>query len=107
VSNEIPVLRCAGCGKRPAQLSEYVDRAKAESDVYACVEEVVELDEGTYDAHTELFLCTDCYIEAGMPLRDHLADVYQLTRAIMGDWTEDPEYPEEAQEGGGSSEARR
>jgi hypothetical protein len=85
-------------------LSEYVDRAKAESDVYACVEEVVELDEGTYDPATQLFMCTDCYIKAGMPLNPDLIPTYRKVRAVMGAWTEDPEYPEEAPKGGESIE---
>ncbi|MCO7125084.1 hypothetical protein NIE88_04760 [Sporolactobacillus shoreicorticis] len=105
MNNENYVTRCAGCGKRPVQMSEYVDRTLAEPDRYKSPRDVVELDEGTYDPNTKLFLCTDCYIKAGTPLNADLIPTYRKVRAVMGAWTEDPEYPEEAQEGCGSNEA--
>lgn len=55
---------CIGCGKRPDELDEYIEAAKeAETspDLY------VQLEEGTYNTENGHFLCTPCYIKAGMP----------------------------------------
>lgn len=102
MSNENYVLRCAGCGKRPSQLSEYVDRAKAEFKGFVSAQKIVELDEGTYDPNTKLFLCTDCYIKAGTPINADLFPGYKEIRKVMGAWEQDPEYPEESLRGGDS-----
>jgi hypothetical protein len=56
---------CIGCGKRPEQLPECVEGAKAEG--FASADEFVEKNEGTFNARTKHFLCTSCYIAAGMP----------------------------------------
>lgn len=59
-----PELICAGCGKPPSEIDEYVAVASVENmtpDDY-CWEE-----EGTLNRENGHFLCTSCYIKAGMP----------------------------------------
>ena len=60
----VPGLRCVGCGKAPAELTEYVDAAEdgETPNEYVCREE------GTYNPANGHFLCTSCYIKAGTPL---------------------------------------
>ena len=55
---------CQGCGKRPEELSEYVNNPESMDDPLAYVRE----NEGTYNPANGHFWCTACYIEAGMPL---------------------------------------
>ena len=55
---------CTGCNKRPDEIEEYVEAA-AENEVTP--DEYVIDEEGTYNAGNGHFLCTDCYIAAGMP----------------------------------------
>lgn len=82
-------VRCIGCKKRPDELSEYVEPARAEREeglsqdirdmfglpsaesgkYYPTPEQYVIYNEGTYNPATGHFLCTDCYIKAGMPTR--------------------------------------
>lgn len=59
-----PDLLCAGCGKTPSQLDEYVDMGRVEgmSPEDYCWEE-----EGTLNRENGHFLCTNCYVKAGMP----------------------------------------
>lgn len=60
--NIIP--QCQGCMKKPNELVEYVEAAKKERispDAY-CKRE-----EGTYNPENGHFLCTPCYVKAGMP----------------------------------------
>jgi hypothetical protein len=55
---------CVGCGKRPHELQEYLDAAEADGvdvDTYTWREE------GTLNKRNGHFLCTLCYIQAGMP----------------------------------------
>jgi hypothetical protein len=55
---------CIGCKKHPEQIEEYVEVAAEEEmtpDAYVASEE------GTYNRDTGHFLCTDCYVAAGMP----------------------------------------
>jgi hypothetical protein len=55
---------CTGCNKFADEIEEYIDAAREEEmtpDDY-CREE-----EGTYNPINGHFLCTDCYIAAGMP----------------------------------------
>lgn len=61
---QFPEPICTGCGKRPHELAEYVDAAKESRmtpDAY------VRAEEGTYNRENGHFLCTDCYVRAGMP----------------------------------------
>jgi hypothetical protein len=55
---------CTGCNKLASQIEEYVDIAKEESMSPA---DYVRSEEGTYNRETNHFLCTDCYVNAGMP----------------------------------------
>ncbi len=55
---------CTGCNKKPAELEEYIDLAEIEE---MSPEEYVQSEEGTYNKSNGHFLCTDCYITAGMP----------------------------------------
>lgn len=55
---------CTGCGKHPEQIEEYVECAQDEGmtpDAY------VRSEEGTYNPENGHFLCTSCYVRAGMP----------------------------------------
>ena len=59
---------CTGCNKTPSQIDEYVDAAlddETTPDAY------VRSEEGTYNPANGHFLCTDCYINAGMPSLPH------------------------------------
>jgi len=61
-------LACNGCGKRPDELVEYIEAGR-ENDMTPtdfCREE-----EGTLNVANGHFLCTDCYIKAGMPSSPH------------------------------------
>ena len=55
---------CAGCQKTAGQIEEYVEAAEAEG---VTPEEYVRSEEGTFNPSNGHFLCTDCYINAGMP----------------------------------------
>lgn len=55
---------CAGCGKRPHELPEYLEPAKEENITPA---EYVRLEEGTFNPENGHFLCTPCYVAAGQP----------------------------------------
>ena len=55
---------CTGCNKTADELEEYIEAAK-ENDM--TVEQYVREEEGTYNPENGHFLCTTCYINAGMP----------------------------------------
>lgn len=57
-------IRCNGCHKKPDEIDEYVYCAKMEG---MTPEEYVKSDEGTYNRVNGHFLCTTCYVAAGMP----------------------------------------
>lgn len=59
----IPAI-CIGCGKHPDQIDEYVDMARDEG---MMPDEFIRREEGSYNPANGHFLCTPCYIEAGMP----------------------------------------
>lgn len=61
-----PSPHCIRCGKRPDELSEYVDAA---ADLGVTPDAYVRSEEGTYNSERDLFVCTDCYIAMGMPTR--------------------------------------
>lgn len=59
---------CVGCNKHPDQIAEYspgyiqeVMGRKMSADDF------VRAEEGTFNRENGHFLCTDCYIKAGMP----------------------------------------
>lgn len=52
------------CNRKPAQIREY---ALAAEDCYMTADEYVRREEGTYNQYNGHFLCTACYIAAGMP----------------------------------------
>jgi hypothetical protein len=55
---------CVGCGKEPHELEEYVEAAREYERTPA---RYVMLEEGTYNPENGHFLCTPCYVRAGMP----------------------------------------
>jgi hypothetical protein len=55
---------CIGCNKQPEELEEYIEAAE---DHEISPTEYVKQEEGTYNSLNGHFLCTDCYIKAGMP----------------------------------------
>lgn len=55
---------CIGCNKHPGELDEYVEAAHEEN---LTPDQFVVLEEGTYNKTNGHFLCTDCYVAAGMP----------------------------------------
>jgi hypothetical protein len=55
---------CIGCSKHPNELEEYVLIAKEEG---MTPDDYVRDQEGTYNPENGHFLCTPCYINAGMP----------------------------------------
>lgn len=63
-SKDAPGPICTGCRKHPDQLSEYVSAA---ADAGISPDDYVRREEGTYNRENGHFLCTNCYIKAGMP----------------------------------------
>lgn len=59
-----PDLICLNCRKLPEQLPEYVDAAL---DAGVTPDEYVWAEEGTLNPVNGHFLCTPCYIAAGLP----------------------------------------
>jgi hypothetical protein len=55
---------CFRCGKMASQIPEYREPAK-EEDITA--DEWMRENEGTYNAETNTFACTECYMAIGMP----------------------------------------
>ena len=61
-------LHCAGCHKTPEEIDEYQpDYTGQEGDP----REYVWFEEGTLNRETGQFLCTICYVRAGMPSGPH------------------------------------
>lgn len=60
---------CIGCHKTPKELPEYHQEFTGApiDDPVAYVKE----EEGTYNPNNGHFLCTECYIKAGMPTSPH------------------------------------
>lgn len=61
---EEPEPVCAGCGRHPGQIPEY---GSAMTGSALAPGDYVRAEEGTYNDENGHFLCTQCYIEAGMP----------------------------------------
>lgn len=64
-------MKCCECGKSPAELEEYRELA-ADQPSFNSLDEItpdeyVRLFEGTYNAVSRQFCCTQCYIAIGMP----------------------------------------
>jgi hypothetical protein len=57
-------MRCQGCKKTPTEIDEYVVLAKLDD---MTPEKFVLTEEGTFNIKNGHFLCTECYIKAGMP----------------------------------------
>lgn len=55
---------CMGCFLRPSQIAEYREAA---SEMEQTADAYVRRHEGTFNRDNGHFLCTPCYIEAGMP----------------------------------------
>lgn len=55
---------CTGCNKPAEKIEKYIEGAE---DLGISLAEYVETEEGTYNPANGHFLCTDCYIKAGMP----------------------------------------
>lgn len=58
-------MYCAQCKKRPDELNEYIYEAKLEG---VTPDEFVASNEGTFNAVEQVFWCTECYLELGLPL---------------------------------------
>lgn len=58
----IPI--CIGCHKNPDQIEEYIEMGELED---MTPNNYVRAEEGTYNRKNGHFVCTDCYIEMGMP----------------------------------------
>lgn len=61
---EVPVPICIGCNKHPDEIKEYVAMGQLED---MTPDDFVREEEGTYNPSNGHFLCTSCYINAGMP----------------------------------------
>ena len=61
---EAMIPLCVGCNKRPSEIEEYVESAEVED---MTPDDYVRGEEGTYNPSNGHFLCTDCYVRAGMP----------------------------------------
>ena len=67
-------MKCAVCGKEPKDIVEYQEQAEVEE---VTPEQFVQTEEGTYDYSTGYFVCTNCYINIGMPLNHELLPLYE------------------------------
>lgn len=67
-AEERPPPVCTGCGRSPEEIAEYVV-AGEENEMTPS--EYVLAEEGTLNPVNHHFLCTDCYIKAGMPTGLH------------------------------------
>jgi len=62
----IPI--CQGCKKKANEIQEYIESSdELNMHPYDYVRE----EEGTYNHENGHFLCTDCYIAAGMPAKPY------------------------------------
>lgn len=61
---ERPLAVCIGCKAMPSELHEYSPEATGED---MSAEDYVWQEEGTLNTRNGHFLCTKCYIGAGMP----------------------------------------
>jgi hypothetical protein len=55
---------CTGCNTPGDQIEEYIEGAK---EAEMPVDDYIREEEGTYNPANGHFLCTSCYIDAGMP----------------------------------------
>lgn len=55
---------CTGCGLTPASIHEYKEQAEI---CDMTPDQFVREEEGTYNSKNGHFLCTNCYLNAGMP----------------------------------------
>jgi hypothetical protein len=60
-------LICVKCGKHPSQIAEYVEAAQEEPEYFKDAADFCWREEGTMNRENGHFLCTNCYIDAGMP----------------------------------------
>jgi hypothetical protein len=67
---ELPQPICGRCGRRPDEIEEYIEAAKECDDDAITPDVYVRSEEGTYNKDNGHFLCTTCYVEAGMPTSD-------------------------------------
>lgn len=58
---------CVGCNKTPVEIEEYRDAVADDPEMFADEDDYVRREEGTFNFTNGHFLCTDCYIDAGMP----------------------------------------
>lgn len=59
-----PELICTGCNKRPTEIEEYIEMGEVED---MTPDDYVWQEEGTLNHTNGHFLCTSCYMDAGMP----------------------------------------
>ena len=64
-------LICVGCNKHPAEIEEYVEAVAEQPEEYTDPDDYVRQEEGTLNTANGHFLCTDCYIAAGMPSKPY------------------------------------
>lgn len=64
-----PTLICSGCNKSPSELDEYIAAASPEHSGLPNMtpEDYCWEEEGTLNRENGHFLCTHCYVKAGMP----------------------------------------
>lgn len=58
-------MQCAECGRKPRELSEYVEMARFNNESPS---QFVRREEGTYNPISGQFWCTECYIRIGQPM---------------------------------------
>lgn len=56
---------CIGCNKHPDDIGEYIDESRPLRGITP--DDYVRSEEGTYNRENGHFLCTGCYVKAGMP----------------------------------------
>ena len=63
------IMKCIGCSKKPSEIHEYIYLARQQK---MTPRDFVKYNEGSLNRKTGEFLCTLCYIKAGMPLLEDM-----------------------------------
>ena len=70
-------MKCVICNRQPHEIEEYVELAEM---LNLAPSIAVEQEDGTYDAETNYFCCTECYMNIGNPTQKQLFKLYRVSK---------------------------
>ena len=73
-------MHCPRCFRKPNEIPEYVEQAYQ---FEVTVEDFVRMDEPTYHALTDLFLCHDCFLDLGAPVGFELEQYFKSQSNVV------------------------